>query len=124
MSQQFLNGKRTRLLQAGRIDSGAHLFVEGVIRFPSGPPATLSLSQARESFRAASRNVASQVSPRLWPLVRSRLARHTAPMKNFVALLVALAIAGGIYFFYFKRMPTTDAGTAPTQAISLTGVRM
>jgi hypothetical protein len=45
-------------------------------------------------------------------------------MKNFVALLVALAVAGGVSFFYFKKMPTTDAGTAPTQAISLTGVRM
>jgi hypothetical protein len=45
-------------------------------------------------------------------------------MKGFVGLLMALLIAGGIYFFYTKRMPTTDAGTAPTQAISLTGVRM
>lgn len=31
---------------------------------------------------------------------------------------------GGIYIFYMKKMPTTDAGTASTQAISLTGVRM
>ena len=30
----------------------------------------------------------------------------------------------GIYYFYFKQMPTTDPGTAPTQAINLTGVRM
>jgi hypothetical protein len=45
-------------------------------------------------------------------------------MKSLVGLLVALAISGGIYFFYFKKMPTSDAGTAPTQAISLTGVRM
>jgi hypothetical protein len=29
----------------------------------------------------------------------------------------------GIYHFYFKKMPTTDEGTAPTQAISLIGVR-
>ncbi len=29
----------------------------------------------------------------------------------------------GIYYFYLKKMPTTDEGTAPTQAISLTGVR-
>jgi hypothetical protein len=29
----------------------------------------------------------------------------------------------GIYHFYFKKMPTTDEGTAPTQAISLVGVR-
>jgi hypothetical protein len=45
-------------------------------------------------------------------------------MKGFVGLLVALLIAGGIWYFYTKQMPTTDSGTAPTQAISLTGVRM
>lgn len=45
-------------------------------------------------------------------------------MKSLVGLLVALAIAGGIYFFYFRKMATTDARTAPVQAISLTGVRM
>lgn len=45
-------------------------------------------------------------------------------MKAFAAILVAAAIMGGIYIFYMKKMPTTDAGTASTQAISLTGVRM
>lgn len=45
-------------------------------------------------------------------------------MKSLVGLLVALLIVGGIYFFYTKKMPVTDAGTASTQAISLTGVRM
>ena len=29
----------------------------------------------------------------------------------------------GAYYFYLKKLPTTDEGTAPTQAISLTGVR-
>src|SRR5882724_9457624 len=33
------------------------------------------------------------------------------------------AIFFGIYHFFLKKMPTTDEGTAPTQAISLTGVR-
>ena len=28
-----------------------------------------------------------------------------------------------VYHFYLKTMPATDSGTAPTQAISLTGVR-
>jgi hypothetical protein len=37
--------------------------------------------------------------------------------------LVAAAILFCIYHFYLKKMPTTDAGTAATQAISLTGVR-
>ena len=36
---------------------------------------------------------------------------------------MAAAIFFGIYHFYLKKMPTTDEGTAPTQAISLTGVR-
>lgn len=45
-------------------------------------------------------------------------------MRVFIAILVATALLLGIYHFYFKKMPTTDEGTAPTQAISLTGVRM
>ena len=45
-------------------------------------------------------------------------------MKGFVGLLLALLIAGGIWYFYTKQMPATDRGTAPTQAINLTGVRM
>ena len=44
-------------------------------------------------------------------------------MKSLVGLLVGLALAFVVYHFYFKSMPTTDSGTAPTQAISLTGVR-
>jgi len=45
-------------------------------------------------------------------------------MRAFVGLLVALAITGGIYYFYFRKMPTTAPGTTPVQNISLTGVRM
>lgn len=45
-------------------------------------------------------------------------------MRALIGILVAAAVAGGIYFYSLKRMPTTDAGTAPTQSISLTGVRM
>jgi hypothetical protein len=44
-------------------------------------------------------------------------------MRALVGILVAAAIFFGVYHFYLKRMPTTDEGTAPTQAISLTGVR-
>jgi len=44
-------------------------------------------------------------------------------MRPLIAVLVAAAAAFGIYHFYFKSMPSTDQGTAPTQAISLTGVR-
>lgn len=44
-------------------------------------------------------------------------------MRALVAILVAGAVFFGVYHYYLKRMPSTDEGTAPTQAISLTGVR-
>jgi hypothetical protein len=44
-------------------------------------------------------------------------------MKALAALIVFAGVAFGIYQYSLKSMPTTDAGTAPTQAISLTGVR-
>jgi hypothetical protein len=44
-------------------------------------------------------------------------------MRALVALLVACAALFLVYEYYVKKMPTTDQGTAPTQAISLTGVR-
>jgi hypothetical protein len=45
-------------------------------------------------------------------------------MKPLVSMLVFVGFLFGIYILYLKRMPTTDQGTASTQAISLTGVRM
>jgi hypothetical protein len=48
---------------------------------------------------------------------------HTRAMRGLAGLLVVAAVAFGVYYFYTKRIPTTDEGTAPTQAISLTGVR-
>ncbi|HTZ31239.1 MAG TPA: hypothetical protein VMH31_02205 [Methylomirabilota bacterium] len=44
-------------------------------------------------------------------------------MKSIVSIIVVAAILLGVYYYYLKRLPTTDAGTAATQAISLTGVR-
>jgi hypothetical protein len=44
-------------------------------------------------------------------------------MRALAGLLAALALAAGVYYFYVKKLPTTDEGTAATQAISLTGVR-
>lgn len=44
-------------------------------------------------------------------------------MRALAVLLVAAALLMGAYYFYVKKLPTTDEGTAPTQAISLTGVR-
>jgi hypothetical protein len=44
-------------------------------------------------------------------------------MRPLAGILVAAALLLGTYYFYLKKMPTTDEGTASTQAISLTGVR-
>jgi hypothetical protein len=49
--------------------------------------------------------------------------RHNRRMRALAAALVAAIIGFGVYEIYLKRMPSTDLGTAPTQAISLTGVR-
>jgi hypothetical protein len=50
--------------------------------------------------------------------------RKNRDMRVLALVLVAALIVFGVYTIYLKKMPTTDAGTAPTQAISLTGVRM
>lgn len=44
-------------------------------------------------------------------------------MKKLAGLLVVAAVTIGIYYFQLKKMPTSDQGSAATQAISLTGVR-
>jgi hypothetical protein len=44
-------------------------------------------------------------------------------MRSLVGVLIGAALLFVVYHFYLKGMPTTDNGTAPTQAISLTGVR-
>ncbi|HEV1994912.1 MAG TPA: hypothetical protein VGR03_11315 [Candidatus Acidoferrum sp.] len=44
-------------------------------------------------------------------------------MRSLVGVLVGAALLFVVYHFYLKSMPATDNGTAPTQAISLTGVR-
>jgi hypothetical protein len=44
-------------------------------------------------------------------------------MRSLVGVLVGAALLFVVYHFYLKGMPATDQGTAPTQAISLTGVR-
>jgi hypothetical protein len=49
--------------------------------------------------------------------------RQTQIMRALAGLLVAVGIAVGVYYVYLKKMPSSDEGTASTQAISLTGVR-
>jgi hypothetical protein len=52
-----------------------------------------------------------------------RVPQHNAAMRPLALLLVFAGVAFGIYQYSLKKMPVSDAGTAPTQAISLTGVR-
>lgn len=44
-------------------------------------------------------------------------------MRALIGLVVIAAVVLGFYAYSLKKIPTTDSGTAPTQAISLTGVR-
>ncbi len=44
-------------------------------------------------------------------------------MRMLAVLLVFVGAAFGIYQYSLKKMPISDPGTAPTQAISLTAVR-
>jgi hypothetical protein len=60
--------------------------------------------------------------------VHSTVAYFRLPGHNFVVralamLLVAAGLFFGVYKYYVGKMPTSDPGTSPTQAISLTGVR-
>jgi len=44
-------------------------------------------------------------------------------MRAILILLVLAGVLFAVYYFYLAKMPSTDTGTAPTQAISLTSVR-
>jgi len=44
-------------------------------------------------------------------------------MRALTILVAGAVLMAGIYYGYLKTLPTTDQGTTPTQAISLTGVR-
>jgi hypothetical protein len=51
-------------------------------------------------------------------------AQHTIEaMRGLFGILITMALVFGVYYFYFKQMPVAAPGTAPTQAISITGVR-
>jgi hypothetical protein len=51
------------------------------------------------------------------------MPQHNAVMRPLALLLVFAGVAFGIYQYSLRKMPVSDPGTAPTQAITLTGVR-
>ncbi|GAC1667557.1 MAG: hypothetical protein NVS9B4_23430 [Candidatus Acidiferrum sp.] len=56
-------------------------------------------------------------------LVNHPYALQTALMRALFSLVVVAALAVAAYYFFLKKMPLSDDGTASTQAITLTGVR-
>lgn len=56
-------------------------------------------------------------------LVRPLRQNQNCPVKALATILVAAAVVYAVFHYYFQKMPSTDEGTAPTQAITLTGVR-
>ncbi len=44
-------------------------------------------------------------------------------MRALISIVIALAIAFGIYRLYLTRVQPAGSGTAPTQAITITGVQ-
>ena len=56
-------------------------------------------------------------------LAGSSSRRENPFMRALAAVLVACGVIFAVYHYYFHALPTTAPGTAPTQAISLTGVR-
>ena len=61
--------------------------------------------------------------PRDLLLPTRRRAAHNREMRPYASFLFVVLIVFGVYYFYLRQMPTTDKRTAPTQTISLTGVR-
>jgi hypothetical protein len=57
-------------------------------------------------------------------VANGRVRSQTLPVRALAAILVAVGLGFAVYHYSLKKIPTTDEGTAPTQAINLTAVRM
>jgi hypothetical protein len=84
----------------------------GTASLPAGLQPGSQTSTVVSYRTSANRNVAPRDEP-----------QHNAVMRVLALLLVSAGVAFGIYQYSLKKMPVSDLGTAPTQAISLTGVR-
>jgi hypothetical protein len=77
----------------------------------------------RTGFRCSHQAVPKSAQANRSSIAAFEFGEHNSNMRLLALLLVVTGIGFGIYQYQLKKMPTTDAGTAPTQAISLTGVR-
>ncbi len=79
--------------------------------------------QALRKVRYRSPVVVQKSTAAVENLVPRSSTEQNLTMRALAGLLAAVALAFGVYYFHLRQMPSTDAGTAPTQAISLTAVR-
>ena len=75
------------------------------------------------ALRQPGQGVVTQRTTAVEKLVSHAPARQTFFMRSLSGLLVVVILVAAVYVFYLKKMPSTDDGTAPTQVISLVGVR-
>ncbi len=78
----------------------------------------------RASWRSEKRAVVSFRTEPRGSLARLAAQSHNFSMKPLAGLLVTVGFLFGVYLLYVKRIPTVAEGTASTQAINLTGVKM
>jgi hypothetical protein len=45
-------------------------------------------------------------------------------MSKLAGVILFAGVVLGVYYLYLKKLPSTDQGTAATQAVGLTGVKM
>jgi hypothetical protein len=83
----------------------------------------MSLAEAFLSIRLKGAVVSFHTSANVVVAAAAK-AFHNFCMKIFVSLLVGVGFLWGVYLLFLKKMPTAAEGTASTQAISITGVRM
>ena len=83
----------------------------------------MSRIAGRSRNERPARGIVSECTTPTELLVHNVSSRHNQLMKGIAWIVAVAGVLLGVYYFYLKRLPRTDSGTAPTQAISLTGVR-
>ena len=86
------------------------------VRNPAGVCVTVMATPESTSLFATAHS-------RLPAIVCPRSSRQNLSMRFLAGFLVLVGAALAIYYYSLQQTPSSDPGTAPTQAISLTGVR-